>query len=379
MSNYIQRFFNEEELKNMINDYNDGVCLKDIGLKYDRDPATIIGKLKSLGIFIPKNVRWTQEEIDFLTRNYSNTNWDVLLSNLSRHPKEDIIRKAYKLKIKKENYFWNENDVKILKDNYNSETSVNEIKSLLGNKFTYEAISTKANKLGLQKVFPWTDKEIDILKSNYENISLEELCILLPKRKSVNIIRYANKKLGLTRTNFWKNEDINFIKNNWEKISDKELAETVKHPLRSTKAKRCELGLYRFHEKGTYDNLSEYVRKKNKKWKYDSARNCGFKCYFTGERFQDIHHIYGMNMILNEVLETLEIDIKDDFNDYSEEELASIVELFIEIQNKYPLGICLRNDIHKLFHNIYGYGYNTQDQWNEFVETYNCSLAQKAI
>lgn len=37
------------------------------------------------------------------------------------------------------------------------------------------------------------------------------------------------------------------------------------------------------------------------------------------------------------------------------------------IQNKYPT-IVITIDIHKLFHHEYGYGYNTEEQWNEFVE-----------
>ena len=80
-----------------------------------------------------------------------------------------------------------------------------------------------------------------------------------------------------------------------------------------------------------------------------------------------------MNLILNETLEYLQIEIKEKFEDYSEEELDDIVKTFLEKQNNYPLGVCLKKDIHKQFHDKYGYGNNTIEQWNEFVDSYKNS------
>ena len=41
-----------------------------------------------------------------------------------------------------------------------------------------------------------------------------------------------------------------------------------------------------------------------------------------------------------------------------------------EEQSKYPLGQCVRKDLHKLFHSLYGQYYNTVDQWEQFKEDY---------
>lgn len=99
--------------------------------------------------------------------------------------------------------------------------------------------------------------------------------------------------------------------------------------------------------------------------------NNKYKCVLTGNRFDDIHHIYGLNLILNEVLDILDIDVKSTMNDYTEDELSSILNMFRIKQAEYPLGVCLCKEVHMLFHNKYGYGNNTEEQWEEFVKNFN--------
>ena len=41
-----------------------------------------------------------------------------------------------------------------------------------------------------------------------------------------------------------------------------------------------------------------------------------------------------------------------------------------EYQSKYPLGVCVSKDYHKMFHSIYGNRVNTPEQWDEFLNTY---------
>ena len=52
-------------------------------------------------------------------------------------------------------------------------------------------------------------------------------------------------------------------------------------------------------------------------------------------------------------------------DEYTSKELEIIVTKFNEKQNKY-LGVCVRQDIHNLFHSIYG-DIVTKDQWEQFV------------
>ena len=45
--------FTEEEVKSIVDDYNCGMTPKELGEKYNRNSSSIIGKLKSIGVFKP--------------------------------------------------------------------------------------------------------------------------------------------------------------------------------------------------------------------------------------------------------------------------------------------------------------------------------------
>ena len=48
--------------------------------------------------------------------------------------------------------------------------------------------------------------------------------------------------------------------------------------------------------------------------------------------------------------------------------------LIHNIHKKYPLGECIRTDLHSLFHELYGVGNNTPQQWEEFKNKYQYGL-----
>ena len=72
--------------------------------------------------------------------------------------------------------------------------------------------------------------------------------------------------------------------------------------------------------------------------------------------------------------------LKSEFpSDYTKEELREIINIFLSINEQYPLGVCIREDIHILFHNIYGRGNNSEEQWNKFVEDFKNGLYNDKI
>jgi hypothetical protein len=90
----------------------------------------------------------------------------------------------------------------------------------------------------------------------------------------------------------------------------------------------------------------------------------------TGERFDEIHHLVSLNTILESVYAGLGIDRETfDINQIGEQDREKFMQCVYEEQSKYPLGVCLRKDIHCQFHNQYGYGDNTIEQFKEFLHT----------
>ena len=102
-------------------------------------------------------------------------------------------------------------------------------------------------------------------------------------------------------------------------------------------------------------------------------KTCNYQCILTGSKDFVIHHQYGFNKILEECFRLIEKEIEltsDNPSDYTKEQLDRMIEIFKEVHSKYPLGVCIRNDIHRLFHRIYGSGGNTPEQWDRFVDDY---------
>lgn len=123
--------------------------------------------------------------------------------------------------------------------------------------------------------------------------------------------------------------------------------------------------------KGGLSNLNDYMRDKIIVWKVDSMKSCDYKCVLTGDKFDNIHHLQGFNLIIKEVFEENGFEFKENIGDYTEEDLEILVNHVIATHYKYPLGICLRKDLHTLFHRLYGAGDNVPEQFYEFRDRYN--------
>lgn len=365
-------------LDNLILDYQSGMTPKQMSDKYNINKGTIISRLQSIGIYKNTTYRFTEADLQYLKEHYPKEDINVIMKRFPNVSKQSIHTFCCKHSIK--SYYrmknaWSEEDLKIILDNYDSKT-LNELYELINGRHTIDAIRSKACKcLGLSKDRTWTKEEIDILKEYYKIESVDAILKRLPRRTRDAIIGKA-MQLGLrnyTKILFdWTEEQEDFLINNWKNMSDSQIAERLGRSSRSVRDKRHYFGFMRtvnHYNKATYENLNKYLRGNTWEWKSNSMKNCNYQCILTGSKDFVIHHLYSFSSIVNEVLEENNFELKDSFSDYTEDELIFILNRFIEKQSQYPLGVCVRKDLHDLFHREYG-TVVTPDMWYDFVENY---------
>ena len=234
----------------------------ELAKKYNRDSGTIIGKLQDVGVYKFSLHHFTEEEINMLKIYYPIGDWDTIRRFIPNVSRNSIHNKMHDLGVSAKSYYWNEEDISILKQSYETMYGrVKELVDLFNGKYSYKAICTKAHKLGLKSRTFWSDEEIRIMKNNYSKKTVDEMLLLLPERSRHSIIAQAIK-LGLKNCCKYQKWEVQFIIDNWETMSDEEMANKLSKTLRGLKAKRESMGLFRVKEKSCYSDIYEFLRKK---------------------------------------------------------------------------------------------------------------------
>lgn len=273
--------------------------------------------------------KYTDEDVAFLKENYPIGNWDAIFERFPGQTKTSIYKKAHKMGI-----------------SYNKDCKI----------YPREFKNRKH----------WTDDEIDILKECYSYYPIDEVIFMLKERTKNAIILKANKLqlISYTKLNeLWTEREKQYIVDNWELEPDVVMSKKLNRSVSAVKCKREQLGLYRVNfEEKSYPTLSKYLRGQNQQWKKDSMKFCNYQCVLTGSKNFEIHHLYGVSNIINDMFRDNKFVQKDDIKEYSELELSIILKEFLHIQSQYPLGECVDKKIHSLFHSLYGQYYNTPEQ-----------------
>lgn len=161
---------------------------------------------------IKRNI-WSQEELD-IVRQYKALSKEELLSKLPGRNWIAIKSMAHVLGEKKR-FTWTEEVENKLKQVYNTLNKQELLK--LFPETTWNTIQTKACELGLtgEKIKNWTEKELNILKTNYplypQKISKEKVLSLLPGRTWGSIMYQANK-LNISCIWNWTEEEVSILK-----------------------------------------------------------------------------------------------------------------------------------------------------------------------
>lgn len=124
--------------------------------------------------------------------------------------------------------------------------------------------------------------------------------------------------------------------------------------------------------KGGITPIANHLRGKINDWKIDSLKAYSFRCAISNEysRELEIHHTYGFSSIVRELFEELGLQKHQKLKDYSDQDIKNVEALCLKKHYEYGLGIPLLPHIHKEFHDIYGKGNNTIEQFEEFKSLY---------
>lgn len=131
--------------------------------------------------------------------------------------------------------------------------------------------------------------------------------------------------------------------------------------------------------KGGITEVHVWLRGRINNWRANSIQECNNRCVITGEEFNDVHHLYSFNLILQDVFDETGIPIRTGIDEYSQKELEMLSDACVQEHKKHPLGVCLKESIHIAFHNKYGYGNNTPEQFYEFKKAYKDDIFDEVL
>lgn len=151
----------------------------------------------------------------------------------------------------------------------------------------------------------------------------------------------------------------------------------IKYIIKFPTCKKCKIDSRAKQERGIgwveWNNglrkISVLARTKLEKWVNETLEFYNYTCYISNETKNiDVHHIYSFKSIVETILSKYEIKTDDDCKKLNKENIEKIRDEIVELNNSFGFGVCLRRDIHVLFHSIFGHGNNTPEQFYEFVE-----------
>lgn len=362
----------KDKIDKILNMYNKGETIVNISKKIGACEDTISKYIHKYG----EKRNLTEKDKKQICMWYKNNQWEKIFDAYPFLNKSKVYHIASQSGIKKESYFWLEEDIKYLINNF-GKLSYLQMSVDMENRHSPRAISTKAIKLGLTSSQFWTKKEEEILIKYYSSIPKEKILKMLPNRTEAAIVCHA-VLLGIKGYHYlqekYSEEQKQFILDNYNILSDEEMAKLLNKTTNGVKDQKRKMGIYKINkEYNGYENIAKVFRGQIYKWKEESMKNCNYQCILTGSKDYKIHHLYGFNKIVEEALFVSdEQGLLKGTNpqDYTKEEMDVLINIFLEIHNKYPLGVCVRTDLHDKFHEIYGIGNNTPEQWNAFEYKY---------
>lgn len=266
----------------------------------------------------------------------------------------------------------------------------------------------------------WTDDEIELLKEKYNHYTGKELVENFFKNRTIRSLESMasilgisgktqecqdrkNKELSKTMSEMMMGrqmsqewcDNISKAKKEYFKTHDginkgKSLSELTRQKLREQRQKE---GRWKGNKNPRHINplngsangrwkggiLNTYIelRSDTKDWQQESMKFCGYHCVITNGEFDNIHHTTPFRDIVDECFNTTCLEIKEKVCDYSENDFSLLKNKLKELHIHYGFGACLCEQVHKLFHDNYGYTKFTPYDFLDFVYRIDCGEFDK--
>ena len=257
----------------------------------------------------------------------------------------------------------------------------------------------------------WTDEENDLLKQVHMDYSGKELQELFFQRHTLNSVRTqiqllklrGKSELGIISGNKYRSNEINELTGNtyydewrnklssgireyykthdgiWKNVKRPEISRLMselhkgnwvgdKNPRHIYPLNGSENGNWRGGITSTYLALRSYI----KDWIRNSAEFCKCKCVLSGDQIYVVHHTKSFSEIIDDVFNITNIQIKNNIEDYSNDEILILNDCISMLHEFYGYGACLNENIHKLFHSVYGYKEFTSYDFLDFIYRIDC-------
>lgn len=255
---------------------------------------------------------------------------------------------------------WSDEDLKLLKDNYNHYTG-KELQKLFFPNRTVRAIESEADILGFNT---GKDERAIQVKSEIQRETALKYIAYQPMSEEVK------KKLSEFQREYYKTHDswAKGIKLSPERC--KQISERMKGKWSGDKNPRHLTplnGELNGRWKGGINKTYTELRSESKDWQRKSMDFCDYKCVITGGGFDNIHHTTAFRDIVDQVFELTNICIKEQVCDYTDDEFSILRKACHDLHIMYGYGACINKDVHKLFHDTYGYTQFAPYNFLEFI------------
>lgn len=185
---------------------------------------------------------YTQEELDYIRKNYDNMTVREIAKNLNRN-ECGISTQAKKMGLSKQSHKqWTDEEIQYLKDNYIDKTS-EEIGQYLGRPIN--SINSKRDELGLIRHEGWSKEEIDFLVNNFEIMTHLEIGKKINRTEQA--VRAKCFDLNLYKKELpWTDEEIIFVKENYMEMTTSDISSILNRTPDAVQLKARKLGLKKY-------------------------------------------------------------------------------------------------------------------------------------